>query len=1212
MPTRISSKAVKHSRADSYDELPIKGRSRKVSQQEDEDEDSEEDRRDQTPNKRLRVDKMFHRVNEVRVKSESSSFQINQDSDEEVEKQEEVEKEEEEEEEKENGLPGLEMLETEDGLHLVKDDDDEESDDGLDGAPEHEEMGLEDIEQGNPKKQKHASGAIVRVKMRNFVTYTNVEFRPGPSLNMVIGPNGTGKSTLVCAICLGLGWSPIHLGRAKDIGAYVKHGCKEASIEIEVQGKPTDEVNPVIKRTITESNKSFFFINGKPATYKSVQQLMKSFSIQIDNLCQFLPQDRVAEFAALDPVNLLRETQRAAAKPEVLEWHEALQKIGKEQKALKAQHEADASTLANLESRQRALEPDVARLRERRDVLREIEMHKRAKPFARYRVSRAVAHTAKARHRELEREFENLRRAQEPTLKKANQKKAYRDKVAGAYREKKRQVELKEKQLMEYKRKYLDESETKIKDKRAELSTATKKERERKNDEVKLRNQIAKMKEDYQNQPEEVDVQGYNQRMRDKSQEIATLKEKAENIRAEVDPKVAKGRAKKAEIQNIIGELENLQSASGQRENLLSNLSKDTYRAYTWIKENADKFEKPVFGPPLIECRVKDQRYVEIVEGIVRSNALAITCQSQKDYQLLMNEFFGSKKAGIKGMGLAEVTIMNYSGTSIPTLERQRSPMSIQELRQRHRMDGWALDFLEGPEPVLNMLCHESRIHSTPVTLRSLSPQENNAFENIFQSWVTDRDHYTVRWRKEYGDDAKSVNARNILRAGIFNTQQVDQAAKQNLEDKMQALKFECSEIEEYVNGAKARYDAIQKQISELNREKVEINKEKDKKLDAQRRWVALGTRIEQEEGKLAQKMNGNYKQEAEILGKQLSALCIERAKGALQFATMVNSYINLQNDLLKLQLWDIEANSDVTHLESKNAEVNDLLKRKEVEVAQAKGQMNRAKQEALDDGEVVKKLLEEDDLTSEDREYLRALNERALSLEDLDLEIDVIQGRLSLLHEGNPNAIRDYERRAKEIEVLQKTIQEKQVKMDHLETAIEEVKAKWEPALNEVVEKISAAFSESFEKIGCAGEVKVSKTEDFDKWEIQILVKFRESEKLQILTNQRQSGGERAVSTVFYLMALQSMAQAPFRVVDEINQGMDPRNERLVHHRMVNIACQEHTSQYFLITPKLLANLTYHPRMKVHTINSGDYVEEDYKIDVMKCIAKMKALRRA
>ena len=51
-------------------------------------------------------------------------------------------------------------------------------------------------------------GSIVRVKLANFVTYTAVEFFPGPSLNMVIGPNGTGKSTLVCAICLGMGWGP--------------------------------------------------------------------------------------------------------------------------------------------------------------------------------------------------------------------------------------------------------------------------------------------------------------------------------------------------------------------------------------------------------------------------------------------------------------------------------------------------------------------------------------------------------------------------------------------------------------------------------------------------------------------------------------------------------------------------------------------------------------------------------------------------------------------------------------------------------------------------------------------------------------------------------------------------------------------------------------------------------------------------------------------
>ena len=57
-------------------------------------------------------------------------------------------------------------------------------------------------------QKKYQPGSIIRVKLANFVTYTAVEFFPGPSLNMVIGPNGTGKSTLVCAICLGLGWGP--------------------------------------------------------------------------------------------------------------------------------------------------------------------------------------------------------------------------------------------------------------------------------------------------------------------------------------------------------------------------------------------------------------------------------------------------------------------------------------------------------------------------------------------------------------------------------------------------------------------------------------------------------------------------------------------------------------------------------------------------------------------------------------------------------------------------------------------------------------------------------------------------------------------------------------------------------------------------------------------------------------------------------------------
>jgi hypothetical protein len=41
----------------------------------------------------------------------------------------------------------------------------------------------------------------------------------------------------------------------------------------------------------------------------------------------------------------------------------------------------------------------------------------------------------------------------------------------------------------------------------------------------------------------------------------------------------------------------------------------------------------------------------------------------------------------------------------------------------------------------------------------------------------------------------------------------------------------------------------------------------------------------------------------------------------------------------------------------------------------------------------------------------------------------------------------------------------------------------------------------------------------------------------LQVFDANVHSGGERSVSTILYLMAMQDLQRSPFRVVDEINQ---------------------------------------------------------------------------
>jgi chromosome segregation ATPase len=91
-------------------------------------------------------------------------------------------------------------------------------------------------------------------------------------------------------------------------------------------------------------------------------------------------------------------------------------------------------------------------------------------------------------------------------------------------------------------------------------------------------------------------------------------------------------------------------------------------------------------------------------------------------------------------------------------------------------------------------------------------------------------------------------------------------------------------------------------------------------------------------------------------------------------------------------------------------------------------------------------------------------------------------------------------------------------------------------------------------------------------------------------MTAEEQSGGEKSVGTIMYLMALQNQTLCPFRVVDEINQGMDVYNERKVFQRITKSSCGSKLPQYFLITPKLITGLEYHRDTKVMVIMNGPW----------------------
>jgi structural maintenance of chromosomes protein 5 len=335
--------------------------------------------------------------------------------------------------------------------------------------------------------------------------------------------------------------------------------------------------------------------------------------------------------------------------------------------------------------------------------------------------------------------------------------------------------------------------------------------------------------------------------------------------------------------------------------------------------------------------------------------------------------------------------------------------------------------------------------------------------------------------------------------------------------------------------------------------------------------------------------------------------------------------------EFIHINIGHIEALSDFETMSNHNTEVRDTLKAKGEEVQAAmqelKATSEAGKKIAKDAEAVVRASHNQPDL----KELLRTLS--GCTTDQLEADIDSEKARLELTHGGSESIVKEFEEREGQIQKLREKLSAYQNSLADFEHAVNEIRGKWEPKLDALVQRISDAFSDSFARIGCAGQVTVDKVDepagpngepgasDFDQWSIQIQVKFREHENLSILDSHRQSGGERAVSTIFYLIALQSLSASPFRVVDEINQGMDPRNERMVHERMVDIACASSDpghgeegigggggSQYFLITPKLLSGLVYKPGMKVLCIVSGEHMPADYnKVDFGRAIERMK-----
>ncbi|KAM4876295.1 structural maintenance of chromosomes protein 5 isoform 2-T2 [Thomomys bottae] len=1022
-----------------------------------------------------------------------------------------------------------------------------------------------------PSCGSFVEGSIVRIAMENFLTYDVCEVSPGPHLNMIIGANGTGKSSIVCAICLGLAGKPAFMGRADKVGFFVKRGCSKGMVEIELF---RTSGNLIITREIdVTKNQSFWFINKRSTTQKVVEEQVAALNIQVGNLCQFLPQDKVGEFAKLSKIELLEATEKSIGPPEMHRYHCELKNFREKEKQLETSCKEKTEYLEKMVQRNERYKQDVERFYERKRHLDLIEMLEAKRPWVEYENVRQEYEGVKLARDQVKEEVRKLKEGQIPITNRIQEIERERHNMEVQIREKATHIK-ETSQKCKQKQDLIERKDKQIEDLQQALIVKQNEEHDRQR---RISN-TRKMIEDLQNELKTTEnCENLQPQIDAITNDLRRIQDEKGICEGEIIDKRREREALEKEKQNVDGHITCFDNLMHQKEDKLRQRFRDTYDAVVWLRNNRDKFKQRVCEPIMLTINVKDNKNAKYIENHIPSNDLrAFVFESQEDMEIFLREVRDNKKLRVNAVMAPRVSYADKAPSR-----------SLNELRQ-YGFFSYLRELFDAPDPVMSYLCCQYHIHEVPVgTERTRERIERVIQETRLRQIYTAEEKYVVK-TSFYSN--KVISSNTSLKVAQFLTVTVDLEQRRHLEEQLKEINRKLQVVDSGLIALRDTNRHLEHKDNELRQKKKELLERKTKKRQLEQKISSKLASI-----KLMEQDTCNLEEEERKASTKIKELNVQKAKLVTELTNLVKICTSLHMQKVDLILQNTTMISEKNKLESDYVAASSKLRVTEQQFVELDENRLRLLQKCK---ELMKRARQVCNLRAEQivpQEYQTAFQDLPNTLDEIDALLTEERSRASCFTGLNPTVVEEYAKREKEIEQLTEELREKKAELDTYRESISQVKERWLNPLKELVEKINEKFSNFFSSMQCAGEVDLhtENEEDYDKYGIRIRVKFRSSTQLHELTPHHQSGGERSVSTMLYLMALQELNRCPFRVVDEINQGMDPINERRVFEMVVNTACKENTSQYFFITPKLLQNLPYSEKMTVLFVYNGPHMLE-------------------
>ncbi|XP_059692623.1 structural maintenance of chromosomes protein 5 isoform X3 [Haemorhous mexicanus] len=824
---------------------------------------------------------------------------------------------------------------------------------------------------------------------------------------------------------------------------------------------------------------------------------------------------------------------------------------------------------------------DVERYHECKRHVDLIEMLERKRPWVEYENVREQHEEVKQCRNQVKKELKSLREVQAPWTRKIQEAEENLNNLDMKTRDNTAEIrnisqKCKEKQdALEMKDKQIEE-----------INQAFRMKKDEETNRQKKIHQTQKIIEEWQN---ELNTMAVCENLQPQIDAVNTELKKLQDEKANIDNDVSDLRAEKnnqeREEKRIIDRLGQLNNIMHMKEENLKMRFRDTHSALMWLRNNKDKFKKQTCEPMMLEINMKDSRLAKYVENHISSNDMrAFVFECQEDMETFLVEVRDRQKLRVNAVcAPAESCAENLP--SIP----------IEELH-RYGFYSYLRELFDAPSPVMNYLCYQYRIHDVPVgTQKTRDMIERIIQETSLRQIYTAEERYII---KVSSYTKQTISSNTCLKEAQYLTSSVDTEERGQLENQRQ-------DISNTLKSLDARLTALFERQKLLDHKDNKLRQEKKALLER-------GNRRRQLESKIGVKYDSlrQLEQDAIDLEKEFQLANVKIKEINKQKAELVTELMHLIKRIIPLNVDKVDLAFQMTRVTAEKNRLQSEYKAGTVQLRAAQQrfhELDNRKQllyekckELMKEAQHICRLGPDQDFPEEFKVAFQTLPN---TLEEIDAFLNEEKTRASCFTGLSASVVEEYNKQTQEIQQLTEYLEEKKNELNNYKQNISQVKEKWLNLLKVMIEQINGKFSKFFSSMQCVGEVDLhtENEEEYEKYGIRIRVKFHSSTELHELTPYHHSGGEKTVSTMLYLMALQELNRCPFRVVDEINQGMDPMNERRVFEMVVETACKKRTSQYFLITPKLLQNLTYNDKMTVLFVYNGPFMLGTYQWNIKR-----------